>query len=149
MLRLIAVFKFIKATLLLVTAIGILKMMHSDVSAVLEHWITRLGLDPGNHYVDLFMSRVANITPEKIKELGIGSFIYAGLFLLEGTGLWLQKRWGEWVTIIITSSLVPLEAWEITRHPSAGKVVILIVNIAVVIYLIYQVRQKEPAQQPQ
>jgi hypothetical protein len=59
MLRLIAVFKFIKATLLLVTAIGILKMMHSDVSAVLEHWITRLGLDPGNHYVDLFMSRVA------------------------------------------------------------------------------------------
>ncbi|MGC2399334.1 MAG: DUF2127 domain-containing protein [Acidobacteriaceae bacterium] len=146
-LRLIAVFKMLKATLLIVTAIGILKMMHSDVAATMDHWIARLGLDPGNRYVDLLMSKAANISPDKIKELGIASFVYAALFLTEGIGLWLLKRWAEWFTIVITASLVPLEVWEIFRHPSAGKILVLIINVAVVIYLIYRVRKDDPDRQ--
>jgi uncharacterized membrane protein (DUF2068 family) len=143
-LRLIAVFKMIKAATLIVTAIGILKLLHNDVASTLEGWIERLGLDPGNHYVVLLMSKVANIDPKKIKELGIASFIYAGLFLTEGIGLWLMKRWAEWFTIIITSSLVPFEVWEIFRHPSAGKIVVLLINVGVVIYLVYRVRKEDP-----
>ena len=68
------------------------------------------------------------------------SFIYAGLFLTEGIGLWLMKRWAEWFTIIITSSLVPVEIYELYRHPSATKILVLIINIAVVIYLLYRIR---------
>jgi uncharacterized membrane protein (DUF2068 family) len=147
MLRLIAVFKLVKATLLIVTAIGILKLLHSDVAATIDQWVTRLGLDPGNRYVDLLMSKAANIRPEKIKELGIASFVYAGLFLTEGIGLWLLKRWAEWFTIIITASLVPLEVWEIFRHPSPGKILVLIINLAVVVYLIYRVRKDQPKSQ--
>jgi uncharacterized membrane protein (DUF2068 family) len=143
MFRLIAVFKIIKATVLLVAAIGILKMMHSDAQSLVEHWILRLGLDPGNRYVDLLMSKAGNVTPEKVKELGIGGFIYAALFMTEGIGLWLQKRWAEWFTIIITSSLVPFEVWEIVRHVSVGKIVVLIANLAIVVYLLYQIRHKD------
>jgi uncharacterized membrane protein (DUF2068 family) len=142
MLRIIAVFKILKATLLLVTAIGILKMMHGDAQSVIEHWIARTGLNPGNHYVDLILSKAANITPEKIKALGIGGFIYAALFYTEGIGLWLEKRWAEWFTVVITFSLVPLEVWEIVRHVSAGKIIVLAVNLAVGIYLIYNIRKK-------
>jgi uncharacterized membrane protein (DUF2068 family) len=142
MLRIISVFKILKATLLLVTAIGILKMMHSDAQTVVEHWIARMGLDPGNHYVDLIMSKAANITPEKIKALGIGGFIYAALFYTEGIGLWLEKRWAEWFTVVITFSLVPLEVWEIVRHVSAGKIIVLVINLAVGVYLIYNIRKK-------
>jgi uncharacterized membrane protein (DUF2068 family) len=142
MLRIISVFKILKATLLLVTAIGILKMMHSDAQTVVEHWIARMGLDPGNHYVDLVMSKAANITPEKIKALGIGGFIYAALFYTEGIGLWLEKRWAEWFTVVITFSLVPLEVWEIVRHVSAGKIIVLVINLAVGVYLIYNIRKK-------
>ena len=62
------------------------------------------------------------------------------IFLTEGIGLWLVKRWGEWFSVIITSSLVPFELYEIARHPSALKIFALIVNIAVVLYLVYRIR---------
>ena len=68
------------------------------------------------------------------------SFNYAGLFLTEGVGLWLMKRWAEWFTIIITSSLVPVEIYELYHQPSATKIVVLIINVAVVIYLVYRIR---------
>jgi uncharacterized membrane protein (DUF2068 family) len=56
--------------------------------------------------------------------------------------LWMQKRWAEWLTVIITASLIPLEAWEIFFRPTVGKVLILLANAAVVAYLVWHVRTK-------
>jgi uncharacterized membrane protein (DUF2068 family) len=102
-----------------------------------------LGLDPGNRFVDATLARASNLSPEQIKKLGLGSFLYAALFLTEGTGLWLLKRWGEWLTVIITGSLVPVEIYEIYRHPSEVKVAVLVVNVGVVGYLIHHIRSKD------
>jgi uncharacterized membrane protein (DUF2068 family) len=146
MLRLIALFKFVKVLLLVSVGVGAFKLLHKNMAIEAEHWIDMLGLNPGNHYVDKVLEKAANLTPHKIKLLGVGSFIYAGLFLTEGTGLWLAKRWGEWVTVIITSSLVPVEIYEIHRHPNAIKISVLIINVAIVTYLIYRIRT-EPAKQ--
>jgi uncharacterized membrane protein (DUF2068 family) len=66
--------------------------------------------------------------------------LYAGLFLVEGTGLWLQRRWGEWATVVITGLLIPVEVYEIFRHPGSAKILVLIVNMAVVGYLVYRIR---------
>ena len=140
-LRLIALFKFFKASILIVTGIGILKLMHSDAATTLDHWLARLGLAPGNRFVDYAISKAANIPPNKIKDLGLGSFVYAGLFLTEGIGLWMLKHWAEWFTVVITASLIPLEVWEIHRHPTAVKVLVLIINIAVVGYLLYRIQK--------
>ena len=142
LLRLIAVFKLLKAALLIVAGIGILRMMHGDIANVLEHWVMRLGLDPGNRYIDRLLAGATNLPPHKIGEFGAGSLIYAGLFLTEGIGLWLQKRWGEWATVIITGSGIPLEVYEIHRHLSALKIVVLVINVAVVGYLIYRIRKE-------
>jgi uncharacterized membrane protein (DUF2068 family) len=101
-----------------------------------------LGLDPGNRYVGRALQKVADLTPQKIKSLGVVSFIYAGLFLTEGIGLWLMKRWAEWFSVIITTSLIPIEIYEIYRHPSAIKCLVLIVNIAVVLYLLSRIRNE-------
>jgi uncharacterized membrane protein (DUF2068 family) len=102
-----------------------------------------LGLDPGNRYVDHALRKAANIPPNKIKDLGLGSFVYAALFLTEGIGLWLLKRWAEWFTVVITASLVPLEVWEIHHHPTTVKILVLIINVAVVGYLLYRIRNTE------
>jgi uncharacterized membrane protein (DUF2068 family) len=82
------------------------------------------------------------LTPDRIKDVGVGSFIYAGLFLTEGIGLWLVRRWAEWFSVIITSSLVPLEVYEIYRHPTTLKVLALLLNLAVVGYLLYRIRSE-------
>lgn len=142
LIRLIAIFKLIKAGLLIALGVGAFKLLHKNVGSVLEHWVVALRLDPGQRFVDAALAKAANLSPEQIKRLGWGSFIYAGLFLTEGIGLWLRKRWAEWLTVILTSSLVPIEIYEIHRHPSAAKVGVLVANVAIVVYLIYHMRSR-------
>jgi uncharacterized membrane protein (DUF2068 family) len=142
LLRLIAVFKFLKAATLIALGVGAFRLLHKDVGAIAEHWVEGLRLDPGNRFVDAALAKASNLRPEQIRNLGLGSFLYAALFLAEGTGLWLEKRWGEWLTVIITGSLIPLEGYEIYRHPSAVKVGLLVLNVAIVGYLIYRIRKK-------
>src|ERR1700738_4893643 len=135
-LRFIAFFKFVKALLLILTGVGALNLLHKDVPSVLDHWITVFGMDPDNQYIDKLLEKAASLTPHKLKLAGVASFIYAGLFLIEGTGLLLEKRWGERISIIIAGSFLPLEIYEIYRDVNAIKIALLIINIAVVAYLL-------------
>jgi uncharacterized membrane protein (DUF2068 family) len=140
--RVIGLFKMLKAALLIAVGMGAFHLIHRDVAGLLEHWATVLGVDPGNRYLEKALQRFADLTPNKIIGLGVVSFIYAGLFLVEGIGLWLVKRWAEWFSVIITTSLVPVEIYEIHRHPSAIKCLVLILNIAVVGYLLWRIRKE-------
>jgi uncharacterized membrane protein (DUF2068 family) len=139
-IRVIAVFKVFKALSLIALGAGAFRLIHRDIGEVLEHWLEAMKLDPGNHFLDAALSKASSLSPAQIKKLGIGSFIYAGLFLTEGFGLWFLKRWAEWFTVIITSSLVPFEIFEIHRHRSIAKIALLAVNVVVVAYLIYRIR---------
>ena len=141
LLRWIAVFKLVKAISLILMGLGALKLIHTDPDGALTQWA--MGLDPGGRFVDRFIEKAASLPPQKFEELGIGSFVYAALFLIEGTGLWLRKRWGEWVTVIITGSLVPVEIFEMVKRPTAGKALLFVVNLAVVVYLIWRIRHED------
>jgi uncharacterized membrane protein (DUF2068 family) len=144
LIRLIALFKMLKSALLIAVGMSALHLLHRDVASLMEHLVTTLGLDPGNRYVGRALQKIADLTPNKIKSLGVVSFIYAGLFLTEGIGLWLVKRWAEWFSVIITISLIPVEGYEVYRHPSAIKCLVLVLNIAVVGYLLYRIRNEGP-----
>src|SRR5579864_3133937 len=95
LLRLIAVFKFLKAAALIAISFGTFRLLHKDLVDVAQRWVDRLGLDPGKHYVIVALEKVSRIGPGEIKKLGIVGLIYAALFLTEGTGLWMLRRWGE------------------------------------------------------
>jgi uncharacterized membrane protein (DUF2068 family) len=140
LIRLIALFKLLKAVLLIAVGVAALQLLHADVTSVLEAWVRRLGLGPGSRYVGRVILTATTLTPNRIKDLEVGSFIYAGLFLTEGIGLWFLKRWAEWFTVIITSSLIPVEVYEIHRHLTAIKVSVLLINLAVVGFLLYRLR---------
>jgi uncharacterized membrane protein (DUF2068 family) len=68
-------------------------------------------------------------------------FVYAGLMTIEGVGLLLGKRWAEYFTVIVTASLVPFEVWEIVRHATVIRISALVINAAIVIYLIARLRR--------
>jgi uncharacterized membrane protein (DUF2068 family) len=53
----------------------------------------------------------------------------------EGISLYLRKPWARWFTIIASSSLIPLEVYEIARSARPIRVAVLLANLAVVIYL--------------
>ena len=142
MLRGIAIFKLTKAALLLGFGVVALRLVHSDIAGLLEKWIPAIGFGPGSRLLGRFVAEATALTPNRIRDIGVGSLFYAALFLTEGIGLWLLKKWAEWMTIVITSSLLPVEIWEIFRHPNWEKVVLLVVNLALVGYLIYMVRKQ-------
>jgi|SRR5215510_978007 len=139
--RLIAAFKLLKALGLLALGIGALRLLHKDVAGEVEHWINVFRVDTHNHFIDLLLEKLSILDDKRLKELSVGTFAYAGIFLVEGIGLALQKRWAEYLTIITTASLLPIEIYELTRRVSAGRCLALGINVAVVVYLVYELRR--------
>ena len=140
-LLLIAAFKLLKGLALLALGIGALRLLHKDVAAEIAQWIDVLRVDPHNHYIQMLLDKLGMVDDRKLKALSIGTFFYSALFLTEGIGLALRKRWAEYLTIISTASLLPLEVYEIVKRASAPKIVVLIANIAIVVYLVIEVRR--------
>lgn len=139
LLRLIAVFKLLKVCALIVAGVTALRLVHADIGTVLETWVLKLGLDPGSSLLNHAIQRVCEIPQDKIWQLGAVSFIYAALFAIEGIGLWFAKRWAEWFTVIITGSLIPFELYESVNRPTAIRITVFVINIAVVAYLIHRI----------
>lgn len=142
LLRLIALFKFFKAAALTALSVGVFRLMHKDVGETAERWVKALRLDPGNHFVEAVLVKASLITPVQIRRLGLGGLIYAALFFTEGTGLWLLKPWAEWFTAILTATLIPLEVYEIHRRLTVARVVVLLINVAIVVYLVQCIRRR-------
>src|ERR1700692_2392166 len=91
---LIALYKLVKSLSLIAIGVGAFKLLHRDMGSTLDHWIAMSGLDPGKRWVERGIEKASNLSHAKVKGLGIVSFIYAGLFLTAGIGLWLMKQWG-------------------------------------------------------
>ncbi len=140
-LMLIAAFKLFKGFVLLAVAIGALRLLHKDLAGVVDHWVNAFRVDPHNRYLHWLLAKLPMVDDRKLKELSIGTFIYAAVFLTEGTGLAFHKRWAEYFTIITTSSFLPLEVYELIHHATVAKGVALAINIAVVIYLVRELRR--------
>jgi len=140
-LRLIAAFKLLKGLALVALGIGALKLLHKDVAAVIEHWISIFRVDPHNHFIDLLLAKLSILDDRRLKEFSVGTFAYSAIFFTEGIGLALEKRWAEYFTIITTSSLLPLEVYELVKRVSMGRGIALLINLAVVVYLIFVLRR--------
>jgi uncharacterized membrane protein (DUF2068 family) len=78
---------------------------------------------------------LTGITVAKETALGVTALAYAALMGTEGVGLYLRKRWARWFTIVATGSLIPLEIYEIVRAPHPIRILVLLANVAIVVYL--------------
>ena len=83
-----------------------------------------------------YFGRAFKYSPTHLRVLALVLLAFAALEAVEMVGLWLNKRWAEYLTFIATTALVPFEIYELTNGVSAFKIVALIINLAVVIYLL-------------
>ena len=84
------------------------------------------------HNLNTLIEKVTNVDRHKLRELSIGTFIYSSLFLTEGIGLTLRKRWTEFLTIVSTTGLIPFEMRVVYNHPTFARAFLLLVNVGVV-----------------
>jgi uncharacterized membrane protein (DUF2068 family) len=139
---LIGLFKLFKGISLLIIGFGLLRLLHKDVASVVEHWIEVLRVDPENRFIHRALLRIFNVTPKQLRELSAGTFVYAAIFLTEGTGLVLRKHWAEYMTLISTGLFVPLEVYEIYRHFTMLKLAVTVVNVLIVWYLAVRIKRR-------
>jgi uncharacterized membrane protein (DUF2068 family) len=138
----IAIFKWFKALILLVLTIGLLKMVHADVAEAAEKAIRALRVDPDNRYLGWLLAKLYLVDDKKLETLSALSFAYSALFLVEGTGLYFEKHWAEYLTIIATASFIPLEVYELIKEPNIIKGILLLLNVGIVVFLVVIVRRQ-------
>ncbi len=134
-------FKLLKGLLFILLGIGALKLLHRDIVDLLTRWLIDWHFDPESRFVNLVLDKAAMIDAHRLKQISIAIFCYAALDFTEGIGLVLEKTWAEYLTLILTASFLPLEFFEIVRHPTWVKVVLTLVNILVVVYLVFYVQR--------
>ncbi|HXC07597.1 MAG TPA: DUF2127 domain-containing protein [Steroidobacteraceae bacterium] len=146
-LRTIAVYKLVKVLLLVALALGEVRLRDASLTDKLLVWVSARPHGLEHDVVTHLIQWLSGLTTSRMHTLRIVTLAYAAVFATEGVGLWMQKRWAEWLTVIITASLIPLEVWEMIFRPSIGIGAVLVANTTIVIYLAWHVlhsRGKNP-----
>lgn len=145
-LEIIAGFKFIQAATLIAAGLGAFGLMNPGVAGAAQVWLERLALGNGHRIAVAAASRTLPFlnaaTPRHFGAIGIGALLYAAVFLVEGIGLWRGRRWAEYLTIAVTTSLLPFEVAAVWQRVTLVRVSTLAVNALVVAYLVWQLRAR-------
>ena len=141
MLKVIAIFKLAKGVLLLAVGVGVVELLHKDIADAITAWADQLHLDPDGRLVQAALEHAGDLTTRRLVALSAGMFFYAALLLTEGIGLLLRQRWAEYFTVIVTASFVPLELYEIVQRLTIARVAALVINVAIVWFLILRLRR--------
>ncbi|HEY3252934.1 MAG TPA: DUF2127 domain-containing protein [Polyangiaceae bacterium] len=144
-LLLIGVLKLLKGLALLLLGVGLLSLLHRDAANAVRHWIEFFRLDTHARLIEELLAKVAGINHQTMRRLGVGTLLYAAVFGVEGVGLVLGKGWAEYMTTGVTVSFLPIEVYELVVHPSGMKALVTLINIAVVIYLVLEIRRRRRA----
>jgi uncharacterized membrane protein (DUF2068 family) len=86
------------------------------------------------------LDKIFSLQGGQLHLLGAAVGAYAVLELVEAVGLWLAKRWAEYLTFIATAVFLPLEVYELTKSISVLKLTAFVINVAIVVYLLYAKR---------
>src|SRR5262249_36189659 len=133
-----------KALLLIVVAVGALKLLHKDVAAILHDWIVAIRVDPDNRWIHAPLERLGIMSDRDLKAISAGSFFSAALLSLEAIGLLFRKHWAEYMTVVLTASLIPFEVYAIAHRVTMVKIIVTLLNVAIVAYLIARLwRERE------
>ena len=145
-IRLIAVERVIRGVLLLAGGIYLLGHLGADYGRLAEHIMREVELDPRQHFLHRIVTRLHALHAEQLRIAGALALAYGGIEIVEGVGLWLDQLWAEYLTVAVTTLLIPFEVYELVSHPTAWKAGGILVNVAIVVYLGRLLRQRVRAQ---
>jgi uncharacterized membrane protein (DUF2068 family) len=148
-LRLLAFERFAKGLVVLAGAYGIFRFrahqdavqraFHEDLP-LLRPIADRIGWNLDDSAIVHTIRTVIEARGNTLLWLAVGLIVYGGLQLLEGVGLWLLKRWGEYFAVVATSLFIPIEIYELTEKITWLRIAALIINVAAVIYILLSKR---------
>lgn len=135
-LRTVAVFEAAKGLLVLLLGLGALRFMHRDLDDVAEQIIRFLHASPGGRISNLFIAAASRANDKSLWAIAAAAMVYAIVRFAEAYGLWYAREWAEWFALLSGAMYLPWEVLSILRHPHPIKWAVLIVNLAIVLYML-------------
>ena len=143
-LRGVALFEAGKGLLAILAAVWVLTLRHKDMKEVAENLLTQLHrvlhINPDRHFFQWMMRSVGGVTPSGLRVVALLILGYAAIRFVEATGLWLEKEWAEWFALLSGAAYTPFLVYELARHPTGFKWLALALNIVIVVYLAWLLR---------
>lgn len=136
LLLLIAFYKFLHAMFFIAIGVGAHHLLHKDLADQIDLFARHLRFNPESRLVSFVLEKASLVNDPLLRRIGLFAFCYAGLTLVEGIGLYLEKAWGEFLTLAITASFLPWELFEIYRHITWIHLGLFAINILVCLYLL-------------
>ncbi len=144
-LRLFAVERWVRALVLALLGIAVLRFKSSEAS-LRELFAQALpAAKPLANVLNLDLSSSPTVdrirgllgaNPKTLTWIAVALFAYGAIQIAEGIGLWSLKRWGEYLAVVATSIFLPLEVYELTEKITTLRVGAFLVNLLLVVYLI-------------
>ena len=144
-LRLFAIERFLRAIVFGAAAYVVWRFEYRRVSIeqafdrelpAVRALFKQIGFDIDHSKLVGLISRALTLSNGSIQLLAGGLALYAVIELIEGTGLWLGKRWGEYFAMVATSIFLPYEIYDLTARVTVTRVVFFLINLALVLYLV-------------
>jgi uncharacterized membrane protein (DUF2068 family) len=135
-LLLIAVYKFIYGLLWVAIGLGAHHLLHKNLADQIDLLARHLRFNPESRLVNFILAKASLVNDPLLRRIGFLAFCYAAVTFLEGIGLYLEKAWGEFLTLAITASFLPLEIFEAVRRLTWVRISLLTINILVFVYLL-------------
>ncbi len=146
-IRLIAGLALLKAALFLIGGLAIGRFIENEGVTLIMAVADWLHIKPEWQPLVRMVHGLSSIDLRSLQLLDLACFVYATLYLIQGIGLWFDRWWAEWLTVIMTSLLIPFEIYELMHQPRISVAVVLALNLVVVGYLIRRLRQRRQQQQ--
>lgn len=125
-----------KSLLLFSLALGVYSLLGEDLGARFGEFLRWLKLDPEHAFFAELGRKIQRITPDNIRWVAWGTFLYGLLLFVESLGLMTRAFWAAWLAIGETAFFIPIEVYELLRRYSSTVLVILLINAAIVAYLV-------------
>lgn len=136
LLLLIAVYKLLHALFFIAIGIGAHHLLHKDLADQIDVFARHLRFNPESRLVTFVLDKASLVNDPVLRRIGFFAYCYAAVTLVEGIGLYLEKAWGEFLTLAITASFLPWELFEIFRHVTWIHLSLFAINILVFLYLL-------------
>jgi uncharacterized membrane protein (DUF2068 family) len=136
----IALFKLAKAAACVILATASFRLVNPAIAEHFAHWLAALTLTTRPVVVVRLIDWLLNLEPRQFRLFGAVAATYALLYAVQGIGLWRGKRWAQYLIVIETGLLLPLEVWELAHKFTVFKLGVLATNIVIVVFLIHVLR---------
>lgn len=148
-LRLLGTERFVRGALMLLAGGAAVLFRHAqagwrstffDTLPLLRPVGARFGIDVDHDTFVRLAVRLLTVGSHTLLLVALALFGYGVTQLVEGVGLWLARRWAEYLSAVVTSAFLPLEGYELVDGWSWWKAATLALNVAAVVWLVVSKR---------